>query len=202
MNDEQVTSPRRKTRVAVLISGRGSNMAALAEAAKSADYPAEIALVISNRPDAAGLELARDYGIEAISIDHKDYPSRESFEGDLHEALIDANIELICCAGFMRVLTPFFTRQWPDKILNIHPSLLPKYKGLNTHQRALDAGDKRHGCTVHYVNEELDGGAIIAQAEIDIHSGDTAEHLAQRLIPIEHRLYIESLEQIAAAEAI
>ena len=153
MNDEQVTSPRRKTRVAVLISGRGSNMAALAEAAKSADYPAEIALVISNRPDAAGLELARDYGIEAISIDHKDYPSRESFEGDLHEALIDANIELICCAGFMRVLTPFFTRQWPDKILNIHPSLLPKYKGLNTHQRALDAGDKRHGCTVHFVNE-------------------------------------------------
>lgn len=189
-------TPAPKKRVAVLISGRGSNMAALAKAAKTADYPADICLVISNRPNAAGLDLARDFGIEAISIDHKDYPSRESFEGDLHEILIDAKIDLICCAGFMRVLTPFFTRQWPQKILNIHPSLLPKYKGLNTHQRALDAKDKRHGCTVHYVNEELDGGAIISQADIEINEGDTAESLAQRLIPIEHRLYVESLKTI------
>jgi len=187
-----------KKRVAVLISGRGSNMAALAEAAKAPDYPADIELVISNRPYAGGLDLARSFGIEAISIDHKDYPSRESFEGDLHEALIDANIDIICCAGFMRVLTPFFTRQWPRKILNIHPSLLPKYKGLNTHQRALDAGDVVHGCTVHYVNEELDGGAIIAQAEIEVETGDTADSLAKRLIPIEHALYVDSLKKIAS----
>lgn len=194
--NQRLMTPAPKKRVAVLISGRGSNMAALAKAAKTADYPADICLVISNRPNAAGLDLARDFGIEAISIDHKDYPSRESFEGDLHEILIDAKIDLICCAGFMRVLTPFFTRQWPQKILNIHPSLLPKYKGLNTHQRALDAKDKRHGCTVHYVNEELDGGAIISQADIEINEGDTAESLAQRLIPIEHRLYVESLKTI------
>lgn len=190
-----------KTRVAVLISGRGSNMAALAEAAKAPDYPAEICLVISNRPDAAGLDLARSFGIQALSIDHKDYPSRESFEGDLHEALIDADIELICCAGFMRVLTPFFTRQWPGKILNIHPSLLPKYKGLHTHKRAIDAGDTRHGCTVHYVNEELDGGAIIAQADIEITENDTAGSLAKRLIPIEHALYVRSLARVITQKA-
>ncbi len=185
-----------KKRVAVLISGRGSNMAALAEAARAPGYPAEICLVISNRPNAGGLELAREFGIKALSIDHKNYPSRESFEGDLHEALIDANINLICCAGFMRVLTPYFTRQWPNKILNIHPSLLPKYKGLNTHQRALDAGDTHHGCTVHYVNEDLDGGAVIAQTEIKINAGDTAESLAKRLIPHEHKLYVGSLEKV------
>jgi len=193
MNETFITSPLKK-RVAVLISGRGSNMAALAKAAQAPDYPAEIALVISNRPNAAGLELARSFGIKAVAIDHKDYPSRESFEGDLHETLLDANIELICCAGFMRVLTPFFTRQWPNKILNIHPSLLPKYKGLHTHQRALDAGDEYHGCTVHYVNEELDGGAIIAQADITIKGDDTAESLAARLVPIEHQLYVDSLK--------
>lgn len=185
-----------KVRVAVLISGRGSNMVALAKAAKSPDYPAEIALVISNRPDAVGLDKAREMGIEALAIDHKDYPSRESFENDLHEALTDAKIEIVCCAGFMRVLTPFFTRLWPNRLLNIHPSLLPKYKGLYTHKRALEAGDKTHGCTVHYVNEELDGGAIIQQSQIDIHENDTPESLAQRLIPIEHNLYVKSLESV------
>jgi len=185
-----------KTRVAVLISGRGSNMLALAKAAQDDDYPAEIALVISNRPKAAGLEKAQELGIKTAAIDHKDYPSRESFEGDLNEVLRDENIELICCAGFMRVLTPFFTRQWPEKILNIHPSLLPKYKGLHTHERALEAGDGTHGCTVHYVNEELDGGAIIEQAQIDILETDTPETLAQRLIPIEHALYVQSLKKI------
>lgn len=191
-----LSKPNPKTRVAVLISGRGSNMAALAKAAIAPDYPAEICLVISNRPDAGGLKIAQDMGIKALTIDHTDYPSRESFEGDLHEALSDANIELICCAGFMRILTPYFTRQWPNKILNIHPSLLPKYKGLNTHQRALDAGDKRHGCTVHYVNEDLDGGAVIAQADIEITKNDTPDSLARRLIPAEHALYVDSLKAI------
>ena len=185
-----------KRRVAVLISGRGSNMLALAHAAQADDYPAEIALVISNRPNAAGLEKARNMGIEALTIDHKDYPSRESFENDLHETLSDANIDIVCCAGFMRVLTPFFTRLWPYKILNVHPSLLPKYKGLHTHKRALEAKDTVHGCTVHYVNEELDGGAIIKQAQIDILPSDTENSLAKRLIPIEHSLYVESLKSV------
>jgi len=191
-----LSKPAAKTRIAVLISGRGSNMAALAKAASAPDYPAEICLVISNRPNAGGLKIAQDMGIETATIDHMDYPSRESFEGDLHETLSDAKIELICCAGFMRILTPFFTRQWPNKILNIHPSLLPKYKGLNTHQRALDAGDSHHGCTVHYVNEELDGGAVIAQADIEITQNDTADSLAARLIPVEHALYVDSLKTV------
>ena len=189
-------APQKKVRAAVLISGRGSNMVALAEAARADDYPAEIVLIISNRPNAAGLDKAREMGIDALAIDHKDYPSRESFESDLNEALNDANVQIVCCAGFMRVLTPFFTRLWPNRLLNIHPSLLPKYKGLHTHKRALEAGDKVHGCTVHYVNEELDGGAIIQQAEIDIHAGDTAETLAERLIPIEHNLYVRSLKLV------
>lgn len=189
-------APQKKIRVAVLISGRGSNMVALAEAARADDYPAEIVLVISNRPKAAGLDKAREMGIDALAIDHKDYPSRESFESDLHEALNDADVQLVCCAGFMRVLTPFFTRLWPRRLLNIHPSLLPKYKGLHTHERALEAGDDIHGCTVHYVNEELDGGAIIQQAEINVFEDDTAETLAERLIPIEHDLYVRSLKRV------
>ena len=189
-------TPQKKVRVAVLISGRGSNMVALAKAARADEYPAEIVLVISNRPKAAGLDKAREMGIDALAIDHKDYPSRESFESDLHEALNDADVQLVCCAGFMRVLTPFFTRLWPNRLLNIHPSLLPKYKGLHTHERALEAGDDIHGCTVHYVNEELDGGAIIQQAEINVFEDDTAETLAERLIPIEHDLYVRSLKLV------
>ena len=186
----------KKLRVAILISGRGSNMVSLVKAARTPDFPAEIVLVISNRPDAAGLCKARDMGIEAIAIDHTDYPSRESFESDLHETISDHNVDLICLAGFMRILTPYFIRQWPNKILNIHPSLLPKYKGLNTHQRALDAGDKIHGCSVHFVNDELDGGEIIKQASIDIKKDDTAETLAQKLIAVEHKLYPEALKNV------
>lgn len=187
---------QKKIRVAVLISGRGSNMLALATAAQAEDYPADIKLVISNRPKAAGLDKAKELGIKTVAIDHKDYPSRESFEGDLHEVLRDEDIDLICCAGFMRVLTPFFTRLWSQNILNIHPSLLPKYKGLHTHQRALDAGDHIHGCTVHYVNEELDGGDIIEQSHIEVLKTDNSETLARRLIPIEHALYIRALKKV------
>ena len=188
----------RKIRTAVLISGRGSNMVALTQATQADDYPAEIALVISNIPNAAGLEKAKTLGITAMTIDHKQFTSRRKFEIALDAILQEANIELICCAGFMRVLTPWFVNRWHNRLLNIHPSLLPKYKGLNTHQRALDAGDKEHGCTVHYVTAELDGGATILQHSIDIKSSDTAESLAQRLLPYEQSLYPLALKKVAA----
>jgi len=157
----------RKVRTAVLISGRGSNMVALTKAAQAENYPADIALVISNVPTAAGLEKANHLGVTAMAIDHKQFASRRRFEIALDAVLQEANIELVCCAGFMRVLTPWFVNRWENKLLNIHPSLLPKYKGLDTHQRAIDAGDKKHGCTVHYVTAELDGGATILQHSID-----------------------------------
>jgi len=189
--------PPQKVRVAVLISGRGSNMRALAEAAKTHNYPAEISLVISNRPQAAGLKVARTLGIETLAIDHKDYPSRESFEGDLNEALREAGIELICCAGFMRVLTPFFTRLWPDQILNIHPSLLPKYKGLHTHQRAIEAKDERHGASVHFVVPELDAGTVIIQGSTSLLKGDTVETLQNRIHTIEHQIYPTAIKYLA-----
>jgi len=182
---------------AVLISGRGSNMVALVTAAQQDSFPAKISLVISNRPDAAGLDKARELGIDAICIDHKSFSSRRDFERALHKTLMDNNIDLICCAGFMRILTPWFVAQWPRRILNIHPSLLPKYKGLNTHQRALDAGDNHHGCTVHYVSEVLDGGEIILQNAIDIKRGDTAETLADRLLPIELQSYVRAFTIVA-----
>jgi phosphoribosylglycinamide formyltransferase-1 len=187
----------RKVRTAILISGRGSNMVALAEAAKDNDFPAEIVGVISNRPDALGLERAHKLGLPTLSIDHKDFENRQAFEQALHKALVEMRVELICCAGFMRILSPWFVGQWKKRILNIHPSLLPKYKGLNTHQRAIDAGDKEAGCTVHWVTEELDGGAIILQQAIEIELDDTAESLAQRLLPIELLLYPKALEKVA-----
>ena len=187
----------RKIRTAVLISGRGSNMVALAESAQHPDFPAEIVLVISNNPDAAGLEKAKSMGIDTAAIDHRDYKGRKSFERKLHQSLKASDVELICCAGFMRILSPWLVSKWQNRILNIHPSLLPKYKGLHTHQRALDAGDTHHGCSVHWVNEELDGGAIVAQEAIEIRSGDTAHRLATRLIPIEHQLYVRALQTVA-----
>lgn len=187
----------RKVRTAVLISGRGSNMVALTKAAQAEDYPAEIKLVISNRPKAAGLDKAKALGIKAIGIDHKTYQSRRKFEKALDDALREAKIELICCAGFMRVLTPWFVSRWEGRLLNIHPSLLPKYKGLDTHQRALDAGDMAHGCTVHYVTAELDGGATILQKSIKISPEDTAKLLSERLLPLEQKLYPQALRQVA-----
>lgn len=187
----------RKVRTAILISGRGSNMVALAEAANHKDYPAEIVGVISNRPKALGLERAEKLGLPTLSIDHKDFKSRQAFEHALHESLVEMDVELICCAGFMRILSPWFVSQWEKRILNIHPSLLPKYKGLNTHQRAIEAGDTEAGCTVHWVTEELDGGAIVLQHAIQIKVNDTAESLAERLLPIELSLYPKALERIA-----
>jgi phosphoribosylglycinamide formyltransferase-1 len=188
-----------KIRTAILISGRGSNMEALINASKNTSYPAEIVLVISNRLDAAGLEKARGLGVKAICIDHKAFESRESFEQEIHDALIDEKVELVCCAGFMRVLTQSFVKKWHHRLVNIHPSLLPKYKGLNTHQRALDNGDKIHGCTVHYVSEELDSGTIIAQSQIDIGPQETSDSLAGRLLAVECQLYPEALKKVCVS---
>lgn len=187
----------RKIRTAVLISGRGSNMVALARASQESSYPAEITLVISNIPDVAGLDKAEQLGVMAMTIDHTQFSSRRKFEIALDATLKEAGIELICCAGFMRILTPWFVSRWENRLLNIHPSLLPKYKGLNTHQRVIDAGDTQHGCTVHYVTAELDGGAIIDQKEITIKSDENAGALSSRLLPLEQALYIKVLEAVA-----
>lgn len=184
-----------KKRVAVLISGRGSNLQALLEAEQNA-Y--EIALVISNVSSAAGLDRARAAGIEALAIDHKRFgKDREAFEREIDAALRAHHIDLVALAGFMRVLTPFFVRAWAGRLLNIHPSLLPKYPGVNTHARALEAGDNEHGCTVHLVVDEVDAGEIIGQAKMPILPGDTPDTLAARLLPLEHELYPRCLAQRA-----
>lgn len=172
-------------------------MVALSKAAQADDYPAEISLVISNIPNAAGLDKAQELNIQTIALDHTEFASRRKFEKALDTILKDSNIELICCAGFMRVLTPWFVKRWENRLLNIHPSLLPKYKGLNTHQRALESGDKEHGCTVHYITAELDGGDAILQYTLNILPNDTAESLAQRLLPFEQKLYPKALALIA-----
>ncbi len=182
-----------KTRTAILISGRGSNMVAITQAAQHKDYPAKICLVISNRPEAAGLHKADDMGIAAIAIDHTDYNSRADFENELHAALLAHKIDFVVCAGFMRVLSPRFVKKWQGKMINIHPSLLPKYKGLNTHARAIKAGDTHHGCTVHWINEGVDEGEIIDQAHLEILPDDTADSLAARLLPLEQSLYPQAL---------
>ena len=185
----------KRLKLAILISGRGSNMEALVRAAKSPDYPAEPVLILSNRPDAAGLAFAEAAGIRALAIDHKIYgKDREAFERDLDAGLRAAGIEIIALAGFMRVLTNWFVSRWEGRMVNIHPSLLPKYKGLNTHQRAIDAGDSEAGCTVHWVSAGVDEGEIIAQARVQIHPGDTADTLAARTLPAEHKLYPEALK--------
>jgi phosphoribosylglycinamide formyltransferase-1 len=152
-----------KKRLAILISGRGSNMMALVAAARAANYPAEVAAIISNRPDAAGLAWARAEGLPVTLIDHKAYPSREAFDATLDQVLVAADVELIALAGFMRIQSATFVRKWQGRQLNIHPSLLPAFKGLNPHAQALQAGVKISGCTVHFVSEELDGGPIIAR---------------------------------------
>jgi len=185
----------RRLKLAILISGRGSNMEALVRAAQSPDYPAEPVLIVSNRPEAAGLMFAETAGIPALAIDHKAYgKDREAFERDLDAALRAACVEIIALAGFMRVLTNWFVTRWEGRMVNIHPSLLPKYKGLDTHQRALDAGDSEAGCTVHWVSAGVDEGEIIAQARVPILPGDTADTLAARTLPAEHKLYPEALK--------
>lgn len=187
----------RRVRTAVLISGHGSNLQALIDAAKAPDFPAEIMLVISNVPYVHGLVRASEAGIESMVIAHGGYPSREAFDNAIDAVLTSHRIELVCLAGFMRVLSETFVRQWAGKLINIHPSLLPKYKGLNTHARALEAGDAEHGATVHWVTPELDSGEIIAQARLPILAGDTPELLKQRVHTLEHLLYPKALETVA-----
>jgi phosphoribosylglycinamide formyltransferase-1 len=187
-----------KPRVAILISGRGSNMTALIEAASAKDYPAEIALVVSNRPDAAGLPRARAAGIATAVIDHTRFAGdREAFEHALDEELRTYKIDLVCLAGFMRLLTPWLVARWQDRILNIHPSLLPQFKGLDTHRRALEAGAKLHGATVHFVVPEMDSGPVIVQDSLPVRQGDTAETLAARVLELEHQLYPQALRVVA-----
>ena len=188
-------------RVAVLISGRGSNMVSLIEAATAPDFPAEIALVLSNRPDAAGLERARAAGIATAIIDHKTHPTRESFEQAMDAVLVENGIEFICLAGFMRVLTDWFVERWAGRMINIHPSLLPLFRGVHTHRRALEEGVLIHGCTVHFVVPELDAGPIIAQAAVPVIPGDTEESLAARILVQEHLLYPQALRMICDGSA-
>ena len=187
-----------KKRVAILISGRGSNMTALIEAAKAKDYPAEIALVVSNRPDAAGLDRARSCGIPTAVIDHTTFGGdRETFEQALDRELREQRIDLVCLAGFMRLLTPWFVNRWSGRMLNIHPSLLPQFKGLHTHRRALEAGVKRHGATVHFVVPEMDAGPIVIQDSVAVHENDTEETLAARVLELEHKIYPRALRAVA-----
>ena len=182
-----------KTRVAILISGAGSNMAALIEA-QSADGPYEIACVLSNKPDAPGLDRARTLGVEALAVDQRPFGSdREAHERAIHAELTAREIEWIALAGYMRLLTPWFVARWKDRLINIHPSLLPKYPGLDTHRRALQAGDTEAGCTVHHVIDAVDAGPIIAQARVQVLEGDTPESLSARVLAAEHRLYPAAL---------
>ncbi|WP_420140883.1 phosphoribosylglycinamide formyltransferase [Sphingomonas sp.] len=182
----------RKARVGILISGRGSNMAALIDAAGREDCPYEVAIVISNVPDAPGLAYAADRGIPTFALSHKGV-KRAEFDLLVDGALRDARIEYVALAGYMRLLSPGFVDRWAGRMVNIHPSLLPAYKGLDTHQRALDAGETRHGCTVHLVTAELDDGPILAQAEVPILPGDDSATLANRVLVEEHRLYPAAL---------
>ena len=186
-----------RKRVAVLISGSGSNLQALIDATQAEDYPAEIVLVVSNKPVAFGLERAAKAGIKTRTVDHKAYKDRAAFEAQLTSALEEAQADIICLAGFMRVLTESFVSRWENRILNIHPSLLPAFKGLNVQQQALDAGVKYAGCTVHVVTPDLDDGPILGQAVVDVLPGDTADSLAARILEQEHRLYPQCLREFA-----
>ncbi len=191
-----------KRRVAVLISGRGSNMEALIAAAADPAFPAEIALVLSNRPDAAGLATARKAGIRTEAIDHRMFGrDRAAHEAAIDSVLRAADIQIVCLAGYMRLLTPFLVGAWQGRMLNIHPSLLPSFPGLDTHARALAAGVKVHGCTVHLVTEEMDAGPILGQAAVPVLSGDTEDDLAKRILRQEHALYPAALAAFVGGNA-
>lgn len=193
-----MSTPARK-RCAILISGRGSNMLSLVEAARAPDYPADIALVLSNLPDAGGLERAQSFGIATASVDHRAFgKDREAFERAMDETLRVNQIELIALAGFMRILTPWFVRRWEGRMLNIHPSLLPLFKGTHTHRQALEAGVAEHGCSVHFVVPELDAGPVIRQARVPVLPGDDEAALAARVLVQEHILYPLALADVAS----
>jgi phosphoribosylglycinamide formyltransferase 1 len=189
-----------RKRTAILISGRGSNMRSLIEAAADPTYPAEIVLVLSNRPEAQGLGVAKELGVATAAVDHKIYAGRESFEASLQVLLELRRVELICLAGFMRLFSPAFVRLWEGRMINIHPALLPAYRGLHTHERALADGAKIHGCTVHFVVPAMDEGPIIAQASVAVLDQDTPETLARRVLEQEHRLYPLALAGVASGQ--
>lgn len=187
-------------RVAILISGGGSNMVTLVQS-MTGDHPARPVLVLANNPDAGGLQKAAGLGVDTAVVDHRPFgKDRAAFEAALMEQLSAANPDIICLAGFMRILTPDFTRAWQGRMLNIHPSLLPKYKGLHTHARAIEAGDAEHGCSVHEVTAELDDGPILGQARVPVLAGDTPDQLAARVLPMEHKLYPAVLRRFAEGD--
>jgi phosphoribosylglycinamide formyltransferase-1 len=192
---------RPRTRTAVLISGRGSNLAALIEACAAPDYPAEIVVVIANEPGAGGLTHAAAAAIPALVVDHRTFPTKAGFETALDRTLRDSSVELICLAGFMRLLSAHFVEAWRDRILNIHPSLLPAFPGLHTHERATVARVERHGATVHFVRAETDAGPIVVQGAVPVLPGDTPETLAARTLEIEHRIYPLALKLVASGAA-
>lgn len=186
-----------RIKLAVLVSGRGSNLQSLIEACQQPHFPAEISIVISNKPEAYALVRAQNAGIATTVIDHKGFESREDFEDALHAELIQHNIDLVCLAGFMRVLTASFVERWEGRMINIHPSLLPKYKGLHTHERALEAGDTESGCTIHFVTAGMDEGPVILQKSVKIEKGDTPDILAARVLEQEHVAYPEAVRILA-----
>jgi len=186
-----------KKRVAVLISGSGSNLQALMDAAKAPDFPIEIVLVISNRPDAYGLTRAKNAGVKALVIEHTHYPGREAFDQAMHAELSKHKVDIICLAGFMRLLSASFVKQWRGKMLNIHPSLLPDFKGAHAVRDALDAGVKETGCSVHLVTGELDSGPVILQARVPVLPNDTEETLRERIHAEEHKIYPLALKKLA-----
>lgn len=188
-----------RLRLAILISGRGSNMAQLLAAAENPAYPAEAALVLSNKANAEGLETARTHGVKARAIPHAEFPDRKTFERALDAALDEARVDIIALAGFMRVLTPWFVQRWERRMINIHPSLLPKYPGLDTHARAIEAGDAEAGCSVHWVTEGVDEGDVIAQARVPVTASDTPGSLSDRVLLAEHQLYPDALALACAA---
>ncbi len=190
-----------RAKLAVLISGRGTNLQSLIDASADPGYPAEIAMVISNRPKAKGLQRASKAGISVHVIDDRDFQSRQDFEHALNDRLKSQSIDLICLAGFMLILTPAFVDEWRDRLINIHPSLLPAFKGLHVHERMIDAGVKVAGCTVHYVSAEMDDGPIIGQAAVPVVAGDTEETLAARILEQEHKLYPACVKMLVENKA-
>ena len=188
-------------RTAVLISGRGSNLGSLVEACAAAEFPAEIVLVISNRPGAGGLNIADSAGIATAVVDHTTFEEREAFDAEVDRVLREHDVELVCLAGFMRLLAVDFVEAWRDRLLNIHPSLLPAYPGVNIHERVIDDGVRVSGCTVHYVRTGMDSGPIIAQAAVPVLSGDTASTLAERVLAAEHKIYPMALKMVADGSA-
>ena len=191
-----MSDTNKKPAVVILISGRGSNMISIVEAMRDGSLPITVAAVISNRPDAAGLEYAKQLNIATAVIDHKHFETRESFDQVLAQKIDSYNPDLVVLAGFMRILTTEFVEQFAGKLINIHPSLLPKFKGLDTHQRAIDAGEKEHGASVHFVTPELDDGPVVLQASVAVFENDTVKTLAARVLEQEHKLYPEAIRKL------